>query len=366
MPQLVGQMDSSSTIEKPNPRDLGFESHADGLLGQADILGVVQAAPHHVTGAVQGGQQLRRRGSGSRPFPHPARRAGGGLLAGQRGGGHLSAGHAVVGVIDKDHGDVFAARRRMDNFTHANGGQVAVALVGEHQPVGQHALDAGGHRRGAPVRGLHKIEIEIIVGKHRAAHRGYADHFFAHAHFVDHFGDQAVGHAVGAARAVMGGASAAIRGVSIQVVQASVLCTMPDSSLSSGRRSSRQPAVARMAVPGSTGPWTMRRISVEDFIGEGHDPAQAAEEFDRAAVGDCQAHIFQHLAGVHFDHQNAPCARLSSGDDLARGRGSARWAAASPTLMPSARASAHRRKRHAPRGAKTDHRKFGVIHDSIL
>ena len=93
----------------------------------------------------------------------------------------------------------------MDDLAHADGGHIAVALVGNHNPVGQHAFDAGRHGRGAPVRGLHQVEVEIVVGKDRAAHRGHADRVFAQAHLVHHLGDQAVGDAVGAARAVVGG-----------------------------------------------------------------------------------------------------------------------------------------------------------------
>ena len=38
-----------------------------------------------------------------------AKGSGGGLLADQRGGGHLAAGHAVGRVVDEDNGEVLTA-----------------------------------------------------------------------------------------------------------------------------------------------------------------------------------------------------------------------------------------------------------------
>ena len=86
----------------------------------------------------------------------------------------------------------------------ADGGQVAVALVGEDHLVRADPLDAGGHRRGAPVGRLRHVQVEVVVGQHRAAHRGDADGPLPHAQLVEHLGDQAVDDAVGAAGAVVG------------------------------------------------------------------------------------------------------------------------------------------------------------------
>ena len=93
----------------------------------------------------------------------------------------------------------------MDDLAHADRGQVAVALVGEDDPVGQDALDTGRHGGGASVRGFDEIGVEIVVGKHRAANGRDANGLIDHAHLFQHFGHEAVCHTVGAARAVMGG-----------------------------------------------------------------------------------------------------------------------------------------------------------------
>ena len=111
-------------------------------------------------------------------------------MPGQRGRRHLSAGHAVVGIVDEDHRDVLTARRGMYDLAHADGSQVAVALIGEDDAVRQDALDAGRHGRCASVRRFDKIGIEVVVGKHRAAHRRNADGLLQHAHLFQHFGDQ--------------------------------------------------------------------------------------------------------------------------------------------------------------------------------
>ena len=129
--------------------------------------------------------------------------AGSRHLAGQRGGGHLAAGHAVDGVVDEDDGDLFTARSRVNNLRCADGGQVAVALIGEHGPVGQHALDARRHGGRAAVRGLHHIAVEVIIGKHRATHGRDAHSLVADTQLVQGLGHQAVNDAMRATGAVM-------------------------------------------------------------------------------------------------------------------------------------------------------------------
>ena len=102
---------------------------------------------------------------------------------------------------------LLAARGGVDDLGGADGGQVAVALVGEDDAVGLDALDAGGHGRRAAVRRLDEVDVEVVVGQHRAAHRRDADGALADAQLVDHLGHQAVDDAVDAARAVVGDGS---------------------------------------------------------------------------------------------------------------------------------------------------------------
>ena len=94
---------------------------------------------------------------------------GRGLLAHERGRRHLAAGHAVYRVVHEDGRELLAAVGGMDDLGRAYGGEVAVALVADHEVVGQHALDAGGGRGCAPVGGLDGVEVEVEVGPDRAA-----------------------------------------------------------------------------------------------------------------------------------------------------------------------------------------------------
>ena len=62
--------------------------------------------------------------------------AGDGLLADEGGGGHLSAGHAVDGVVDEEDADLLAPVGGLEGLVESDGGEVAVALVGEDDLVG--------------------------------------------------------------------------------------------------------------------------------------------------------------------------------------------------------------------------------------
>ena len=90
---------------------------------------------------------------------------------GKRRGRHLAAGHAVHGVVDEEDGDVLAAIGRVQDLGRADRGQVAIALVGEHDLVRLRALQAGRHRRRAPMRGFDRIHVEVVVHQHRTADR---------------------------------------------------------------------------------------------------------------------------------------------------------------------------------------------------
>ena len=86
--------------------------------------------------------------------------------------------------------DVLAAGRGVHDLAHADGGHVAVALVGEDHTVRQNALDAGRHGRRASVRCFHKVGVKVVVGEYGAAHRRDADGPVQHAHFLQHLGHQ--------------------------------------------------------------------------------------------------------------------------------------------------------------------------------
>ena len=109
------------------------------------------------------------------------------LLAEQRGGGHLSARHAVDGVVDEDHRDVLATVQRVDALGGADAGHVAVALIAEHHAVGPQALHGRSHCGSTSVGGLLPVDVDILVGKHRASHGADADGLLFDAHFLNHF-----------------------------------------------------------------------------------------------------------------------------------------------------------------------------------
>ena len=120
-------------------------------------------------------------------------------------GGHLSAGHAVNRVVDEDDADALAAVGRVHDLGHADGSQVAVALVAEHEGVLSGVFGARGHGGRAAVRGFHAVHLQVVVNKHRAAHGTNADGLVQQAHFHQAFRHQAVRDAVMAARAIVRG-----------------------------------------------------------------------------------------------------------------------------------------------------------------
>ena len=91
----------------------------------------------------------------------------------------------------------------MDRLGGADGGEVAVALIGKDDAVGQGALEARGDSRRAAVWGLHHIAGKVIVIHNGAADRGDAHGLIGHIQLVEHLGHQTVNNAVGAAGAVV-------------------------------------------------------------------------------------------------------------------------------------------------------------------
>ena len=189
--------------------NLVLESLLDGLLAVTHGGGAEHGLTGDVARAGQLGQQLGdlewetvvRRSVG--PLRHTAIRRGGGLHAHEGGGSHLATGHAVDAVVDEDHGDVLSTVAGVDGLAGADGSEVAVALVGEHDLVGPHALDTRGARRSATVGGLDEVDVEVVVGHHGATHGGDADGAVVNAELFEHFGDDAVHGAVTAAGAVV-------------------------------------------------------------------------------------------------------------------------------------------------------------------
>ena len=130
-------------------------------------------------------------------------RRGGGLLALQRGGGHLAAGHAVEGVVDEDAAELFAARSGLEGVVEADRAEVAVALVGDRDGVGAGAAHACGGGRGASVRGGDVSGVPIVVGEHAAADRINEYRLVLQTHLGANLCDTLVSYAVPAPRTIM-------------------------------------------------------------------------------------------------------------------------------------------------------------------
>ena len=91
----------------------------------------------------------------------------------------------------------------MNDLSGTDGGQVAIALIREHQAILGSTLNAGGNCGSTAVSCLIHIAVEVVIGKHGATHRGDADNFAVQIHFVDDLGHQTVDDTVVAAGAVM-------------------------------------------------------------------------------------------------------------------------------------------------------------------
>ena len=94
--------------------------------------------------------------------------------------------------------------RRRDDLGEADGGEVAVPLVGDDDRVGVRELVADRDGRGAAVGGLRVADVEVVVEEDRAADRGDGDGPVLDAELVDRLGEVLVREAVAAARAVVG------------------------------------------------------------------------------------------------------------------------------------------------------------------
>ena len=143
---------------------------------------------------------------------------GGGFLSEQSGRSHLTAGHAVDGIVDENNGDVLATIGGMNGFASAYGSQVAVALVGKHQFVGLQALDGCSHGRCASVSSFRHIDVDIVISKHGTTHRSHTNGIFGSAHFFDYFAHYLVHGAVAATGAVVHGAVLEQRGLLIDEI----------------------------------------------------------------------------------------------------------------------------------------------------
>ena len=120
----------------------------------------------------------------------PALGGGGRLHPQQGGGGHLASGHAVDAVVDKDHGDVLPPVGGGEGLAQADGGEIAVPLVGEDQAVRAGALHPGGHGGGPPVGGGDGVVGDVIHVEAAAADSGDHDGLVHQLQLVQSLADE--------------------------------------------------------------------------------------------------------------------------------------------------------------------------------
>ncbi len=189
---------------KSAPLDLVLQRLLDRLARAHPALVVVQRDTLDVGWTFETGQQLAH--AKRKPFrkdlaPGRRRRR---VLAEQRRRRHLAPGHPVDRVVDKEDRDVLAAVRRVQDLVSSDRREVSVALVADHEAVGQRALDRRRDRGRAAVRHLDVADVKVVVRKDRAAN-GIDEHgAILRAELVDGLGHVLVKIAVAAARAIVG------------------------------------------------------------------------------------------------------------------------------------------------------------------
>ena len=148
--------------------DLQLHRLLDGFLGPHALLRVEQRHALHVDRPVELGDQLGH----LHRAPHQTRaalRARRRLLSHERGGSQLAAGHSVDRVVDENHRERDTQLSRGHDLREADGSEIAVPLVADHDGVGVGDLVPQSHRRGASVSGLRVSDVEVVVEEDRAA-----------------------------------------------------------------------------------------------------------------------------------------------------------------------------------------------------
>ena len=203
MPQLVGQLETISTKEKPLPSSWYWNAFFTAALAFLTL---------GTSAAVSAGNDRPGPASWLEDLAHvheaqpcsvdvAAVGRSGGLHAEHGGRGHLAAGHAVDAVVDEDDGEVLAAVGSGHRLGQADSGEVAVALVGEHQRLRAAALEGAGDGAGPAMRGRDGVEIKIGNGQAAAADALHIAGVIDHAQLVERLGDylaDARVHAAGA------------------------------------------------------------------------------------------------------------------------------------------------------------------------
>ena len=91
---------------------------------------------------------------------------GGGSLHAEQGcRSHLTAGHTVNGIVDKDDSDILATVAGMYSLCRTDSRQVTVALISEYQSTGIEAVGSGGQSGRTAMGSLDPVDIDIVISK---------------------------------------------------------------------------------------------------------------------------------------------------------------------------------------------------------
>ncbi len=145
--QFTGHGERISTREKPAPSIWRWKAFLMAFFAFTTAAGLLTATRSEIGRAVELREDLADAHWMAGEVGVAPRRRGGRHLVEEGGGRHLAAGHAVDAVVHEDHGDVLAAVGGVEPLGGADGGEIAVALIGEDQVLRPHPLDAGGHGR---------------------------------------------------------------------------------------------------------------------------------------------------------------------------------------------------------------------------
>ena len=182
---------------------LDLEEALDCLLALQDALRIGHRDARDVDGRLELVEHLAHVERMAREGRIASERRGGGLLALQRGGGHLSAGHAVEGVVDEDAAELLAAGGGLEGVVETDRAEVAVALVGDCDGVGASTAHPRRSSRGTAVGGGDVRRVPVVVGEHAAADGVDEDRLVLQAHLGAAFGHELVHDAVSAPGAVV-------------------------------------------------------------------------------------------------------------------------------------------------------------------
>ena len=213
----------------------------------------------------------------------------------------LPAGHAVDRVVHEDHGDREPHVRGVEDLREADRREVAVALVAHDDRVRVRELVADRDRGRAAVRRLEHVDVEVLVGEHRASHRRDADGAVEQAEFIEHLGRQAMDDAMRAAGAVVRRRVSEAVGPVVYKVVGSL--DHHESSLMRGHHA-LEPGLAWVNIEAELAARHALDLA-QELARERHDAAEATVEFDRDAALDGESNILQHLPGVHLGDQEA-------------------------------------------------------------